>query len=315
MAHNIKITILIKIFQTTDNIVSIINCLSINAVSGYGIGELISLLHKSESKLQLHGAIMSMFLLNNRKELNSLLFHHGAFDIVMQNFVQDSNDEKMMLFAVNGITMMAINLGIKIDDSLMEFESFSYEAHEVDQCAVDVELVYFKASDGLQIPFDKALLIKLSDVFNTMLSSSFREASDGQIVLSYIKGSALKYFVELLRREAADLVTPVLLTSDSMQDALQAYKLSKLYLLNSLEHKLYAIILKLIDHSNVYSVVMWSLENVDEQLFNAAITYYISSDVPPKDKQTMFIEAATSSFRDEWLEKIRDIILLNCNSF
>lgn len=318
MKYLVSILSNIVSLQISLNIISIINCLSLNAISGYGIGEIRHLYNKSDVKSKLQGAIMSMYLIKCKKELESLLIGQKAFDIMIE-YIQEFPTEKMSLYVVNGFTMMGMNLQIVHSYAVPALASSgeipTKTFNESDWKDTNTSpRVTFVVSEGYEIAFNKSILIRLSEVFRTMFHSSFREANDHKVNLNYISRSALKYFLSLLLIEAEETEEgeDEILTS-TMEDLLQAYQLSRLYLLVSIEQKLFNLIVKTIDFDNVHLVMKFSLEYCNEGLFDSASTYYISSDIIAHQKLAMFKRANSSQFREQWIEKLKEIIMYYCN--
>lgn len=256
-----------------------------------------------------------MYLINCKRTLENILITQKGFNILVQ-YIKDYPGDKLSLYAVNGFTMMAMNLKITMpQDNVPAIRVFS-DLDWTNLLAADspswVETIRFVVSDNTEVSFDKALLIRLSEVFRTMFNSSFKEANDQKVELRYISQSALKYFLTILCEESQDVCPESPLTS-SMEDLLQAYQLSRLYLLESIEKKVFRLIVNGIDSTNVFLVTRWSLEHLDEGLFDSATTYYISSDVEAHQKLGMFKRANGAQFREQWLERLREVIMYYCN--
>uniref|UniRef100_A0A336M6F0 CSON010826 protein n=1 Tax=Culicoides sonorensis TaxID=179676 RepID=A0A336M6F0_CULSO len=295
-----------------------------SAQSGYGIGELTHFLLRGESDLKLQAAIISMYLIKCTKSLYKLLFVHNALDIVLNLIFNDAASNKMMAnYASTGFTVMAHNLNITVVSSANN-DDFDNKAtivdyDEIEDCkkiGQNVEkdnCVTFIVENNENIVFDREILMKASDFFDTMFKSDFKEAQENTVNLKNISASGLKYFL-LLINEAIIEDSPIIYLNKNMKSCLEAYGLAKLYLLCDLELALLEIIKKIINHTNVITVLEYSFKNFNSELLGIAMNYYLNSGyITGEEKTKMFNEAHSSNYQKQWLERLKDTILLKVN--
>lgn len=298
------------------DVMSLINSFGCNGGSGYGIGELTHLLLKGEKQMQIQAAIMTLYLIKGSKPLYILLFLHNALDIVFNIIFNDANND-YAYYASNGISVMAHNLNIKMHNDLNEDLSIMEKSTYFDDGCQDgsdcTDVVTFIAKNDEEIQFNRQILIESSDFFKTMFESDFREAQENTVQLKNISALGLKYFLRLII-ETKDNDIETVCVSHNMVSALEAYGLSKVYLLTRIEIVLLYVIKSTISYLNVLDVFEWSLKNYDNELLSTSISFYLASEnLTGKEKTIMLNKAYNSSFKEQWVQRMKDTISLKCN--
>lgn len=294
-----------------------------SAQSGYGIGELAHFLLRGESDLKMQAAIITMYLIKCNKSLYKFLFVHNALDIVLNLIFNDAANKMMANYASTGFTVMAHNLNITVVSANDEFHAAETtvvdydETKDYKQVENNVQgenCVTFIAKNNEKIVFNRELLMQASDFFDTMFKSDFKEAQENTVNLCNISASGgVKYFLLLINETLIEKTTTVHVNRN-MKSCLEAYGLAKLYLLSELETLLLNIVKKVINHKNVITVLEYSFEHYNSEILSISINYYLNSGYTTgEEKRRMFIEAYSSAFQKQWLERLKDTILLKVN--
>lgn len=293
-----------------------------SAQSGYGIGELAHFLLRGESDMKLQAAIISMYLIKCNKSLYKLLFVHNALDIVLNLIFNDAANKMMANYASTGFTVMAHNLNITVVCANDEFDAAATTALDYDETKDDKQVgnngkgdncVSFVVENNEKIEFNRAILMQASDFFDTMFKSDFKEAQENTVKLNNISAAGLKYFLFLINETVIKNISSVYVNKN-MKSCLEAYGLAKLYLLPELETLLLNIIKKIVNHTNVISVLEYSFKNFNSELLSISINYYLNSgNISGEQKKQMFNEAHSSIYQKQWLERLKDTILLKVN--
>ncbi|XP_063708376.1 uncharacterized protein LOC134837001 [Culicoides brevitarsis] len=303
-----------------------------NAESGYGVGELAHFLLRGESDLKLQAAIITMYLIKCSKSLYKLLFVHNALDIVLNLIFNDAANKIMANYACTGFTVMAHNLNITVvcaSDELVAGDATTTTTTAVDydetkdykvgNCDLGQQkqdgdnCVTFIVENDEKIAFNRALLMQTSDFFDTMFKSDFKEAQENTVKLTNISAFGLKYFLALISETVIDKSSNVFVNRN-MKSCLEAYGLAKLYLLADLETLLLGIVKKVINHTNIITVLEYSFKNYNSDLLSISINYYLNSGyITGEQKRKMFNEANSSTYQKQWLERLKDTILLQVN--
>ncbi|XP_059610964.1 uncharacterized protein LOC132257920 [Phlebotomus argentipes] len=288
---------------------SILGGLSAIAESGYGRGELAHYLLTGERGMRKHVAILITFILREPKFLYTFLVDHSALYTVMEIILTD--DKELGEKACLGITALAGNLNIcdgqsggkKTDNPDYDEENY------LSACSDD--LISFVVKDSERVNFSESILKECSDVFNTMLTSQFRESINKEIHISDVSVAGIKYFLNLIILNRSDSLDSVPLATE-MTPALQAYELSMRYMLTDIEMALLTVIRRIISEVNVLSVFEWAMNNNNRQLLEIAVYYYLRSDICGKKKLSMFREADLSEYGNQWNQLMLDTIVDKC---
>lgn len=177
-----------------------------------------------------------------------------------------------------------------------------------------MKFVLHRGCSRIPIKFDKKLLTENSDVFNSMLNSDFKESKNKEIHLKGYSVHGIKYFLHLIKLESEKkcAVIPPVYHFDSI---LEAYELSRMYILENLEKNLFQLIVRRLDEKSILKVFEWSLKNYNPELTGIAINFYLScSDISTAEKAELFREADLSTYSKEWNQMIVDAVLVRCEN-
>uniref|UniRef100_A0A6B2E838 BTB domain-containing protein n=1 Tax=Phlebotomus kandelakii TaxID=1109342 RepID=A0A6B2E838_9DIPT len=286
---------------------SILGGLSAIAESGYGRGELAHYLLTGEREMRKHVAILTIFIIRDRKFLYTFLVDHSALYTVMEIILTD--DKALGEKACLGITALAENLNIcdgQVDDKT---ENRSYD--EDNYATGDDGVISFVVKDNERVDFSENILKECSDVFKSMLTSQFKESINKEIHIADVSVAGIKYFLNLLVLSRSDSLECVPLAFE-MAPALEAYELSMRYMLSEIEAALLGVIRKVISEKSVLNVFEWAMNNNNRQLLEISVYYYLSSDICGKKKLSMFREADLSEYGNQWNQLMLDTIVDKC---
>ncbi|GAB0087388.1 hypothetical protein DMENIID0001_016850 [Sergentomyia squamirostris] len=288
---------------------SVLGTLSAIAESGYGRGELAHYLLTGEPGMRKHVAIIATFIIRAPKFLYTFLVDHSALYTVMEIILTDERSlaEKACL----GITALAGNLNIADNPGREETENMEYDEDGYTLVCLGHSMISFVVKDNQRVAFSEKILKECSDVFNSMLTSQFKESINKEIHISDISVAGIKYFLNLIVLNRAESLDTVPLTSD-MTPALEAYELSMRYMLTDLEGALVTVIRKIINESSALRVFQWAMNNNNHHLLEISIYYYLTSDICGQTKSTMFREADMSEYGNQWNQLILDTIVDKC---
>lgn len=247
------------------------------------------------------------------------------------NTILNKNDE-LCLEAADGITSLSQSLGIQIPESDItvfnenqEFDEsmdFSNDTTCLDTAnyydnndddADELKFILHRGCSRIPIKFKKHLLTQCSDVFNSMLNSDFKECNEREIHLKNYTVHGIKYFLNLIQLIAKQklLNIPPIYYFDSL---LEAYELSRFYMIKELELKLYHMIIYRLCTKTCLKIFQWSIKNMNHELLEISINYYLSSLLNNYEKVELYHEADYCEYSKEWNQMIIDTILIKCHN-
>lgn len=304
----------------------------------YGKEELARLLRSDDVHSQKRAAITVGYLIRSKPLLYQFLNDGNALTLLLSIILSSKQDE-FTSEAVDALTCMSrYTLGIyvpqlDVDKRLEEYEEFVEDAgqslHEdcdmrfmvhVNDTDIDNSDGCCKSVDNLEVNetttavgFNKAMLCSTSEVFNTMLHSDFREGKEGEIHLRNYSVSGLRYFLNLIVRQAKNLkynIPP----ANQYYALLEAFEMSRIYIIPEMEAFALKLLIALLDETNCLTVLEWSMKNYHVELTEMAINYYLCSSLSTEAKVNLFRTADYSTYSTEWFQMIIESILARCRN-
>lgn len=316
------------------------------AETGYGRGEMIHLLLKDDKGMCKQVSIISALIIKDPKILNTLLLKHGGLYTIIELIVNKS--EQLSNEAAIGLTALSKQLKIKIpkyDSSRLCEENVMLDTECANECMeqnADENFVTFVSglseqnTDGDNRPrirFSEETLTKVSDVFNRMFNSDFKESKNKEVLMKNQSIEGIKYFLDCVeqyskqkplrrpvnvnKKSSSDCQTD---TSDSAQSnvvimaALEAYDICHVYLLPELERDIHNMIIYLLDADNILDIFQFSMKHHKQELTELSINYFLTSNLPGNVKVRIFRNADDSDYYKEWNELILDTIVYTCQN-
>jgi armadillo repeat-containing protein 5 len=290
------------------------------AESGYGRGVFAQCLIKKAivSDTQKRIAIISTHIICDPKIIYHLLFQCNALDIIL-NVIFDET-EALSNEAALGLTILALNLNIAIKDNghcgAHKEEDVNNADESNDLLTLDTtdEIVTFHVKENQQFRIKKSILIDNSDVFNSMFRNDFRESKHNEVHLEEISLGGIRYFCHLIKLASTNELDKVTsLGIYGMQSTLEAYDLSIKYILPEIEAVVLRIIKTIMHDSSVLKVFDWSMRNLNRELLDTSIAYFLNCDISGERKVVLFRSANMSSYKTEWHQLIVDTIFNKCS--
>lgn len=249
------------------------------------------------------------FLLDKPYLLQMFLFEKKILDLVLDLVLSQSKNRES-LDAINALSIVAFNLGISCTlpnvEALRKCDGLNNLNESIDQ-----DLVTFVLSDNLEISCSKVLLMAHSEVFERMFSSDFREGRENKVSLKSISIKAMKSFLQsLINCKACDKPCSNL-ESLEMTELIEAYYLSKMYLISKLENLYLIRIKQLISYLNAHIVVQMSFNNNDEDLLIFALQFCLSCDTCNSKKLDLFERLGQCVEKKDVQALLKDIIYKN----
>lgn len=324
----------------------LLKLLTLMAESGYGQGEMIHLLLKDDKEMCKQVSVVSALIIKNPKILHKILVKQGALYTIIEMIVNKSETKSNE--AAMGLTALAKQLKIKIPkyDAIRlcdENVDLAVES-DIESTGNDDDSVTFvsgsirEATGDDNRPrtrFNEETLTKVSDVFNRMFNSDFRESKNKEVVMKDQSIEGIKYFLDCVKQYSNDrpLRRPVKndVTTSSESEAaiaaedsgkskvvitaaLEAYDICHVYLLPELEKDIFNMIIYLVDANNILDIFHFSMKHHKQDLTELAINYYLTSNLAGDVKVKIFREADDSDYYKEWNELILDTIVYTCQN-
>lgn len=324
----------------------LLNLLTGMAETGYGRGEMIHLLLKDDKGMCKQVSIISALIIKDPKILNTLLLKHGGLYTIIELIVNKS--EELSNEAALGLTALSRQLKIKIpkydsarlcEENVVlttECDIANYEMNIEEDCVTFVSGSTEAEADADSRPkirFSEETLTQVSDVFNRMFNSDFKESKNKEVVMKNQSIEGIKYFLDCveqyskkkpLRRPVQDKDTTKSIpdgnASDSAQPnvvitaALEAYDICHVYLLPELEKDIYNMIIYLLDADNILDIFKFSMKHHKQELTELSINYFLTSNLAGDVKVRIFRNADDSDYYKEWNELILDTIVFTCQN-
>ncbi|XP_067618832.1 uncharacterized protein Rnb [Eurosta solidaginis] len=305
--------------------------------SNYGKAELARFLRSDDLEAQNRAAITVAYIIKNQRLLYQFLNDGNALTLLLQIILKGKSDE-FTAEAVDALTSMSkytlniqvprINENLRGSDRYEEFVD-NQEKRLHDHCDMRFVVHHTKTTAPQQksdahipanvedieeiVEFNRELLCKTSEVFNTMLNSDFRERNEGEIHLRTCSVSGLRYFLNLIVRRSQkkkyNIPPP-----GYYQAILEAFEMARVYIINEMEVFLQQMLIGLLDDKNCLNVLEWSLRNYHAELTETVINYYLCSTLTTEDKVKLFHTADYCEFSTEWFQMLIDTILTRCRN-
>lgn len=293
----------------------------------YGKEELSRLLRCNNPLTQKEAAISIAYIVKNKQLLYNFLNDGNALSILL-NIILCKKQDKFTTQAIDALTCMASNtLGIhapSIDctDLIDTYDPYVDNEDESLHSVCDIRFVVHTAppenenneqknTDPIFVKFNKALLCSISEVFNTMLNSDFREGNEGEIHLRTYSAMGLRYFLNLIVRHSLEHkanLPPI----DQSYILLEAFEMSRVYIIPALEKIILDLLVLRLNDSNCLKIFEWSMRNYHQELSEIVVNYYLCCPLDSKNKLALFHTADYSDFSTQWFEIILHIIYTKC---
>lgn len=326
----------------------LLDLLTEQAETGYGRGEMIHLLLKEDKGMCKQVSIISALIIRDPKILNTLLLKHGSLYTIIELIVNKS--EQLSNEAAIGLTALSKQLKIKIpkynsarlcEENVVlttECNGESNEQNIEEDCVTFVsgssEPDADKPDNRARIRFSEETLTKVSDVFNRMFNSDFKESKNKEVVMKNQSIEGIKYFLDCVEQYSKErpLRRPVKVNTKSSSDsetvtpdavdepkvfimaALEAYDICHVYLLPELEKYIFNMIIYLLDADNILDIFQFSMKHHKQELTELSINYFLTSNLAGDVKVRIFRNADDSDYYKEWNELILDTIVYTCQN-
>ncbi|XP_023168508.2 uncharacterized protein LOC111597838 isoform X1 [Drosophila hydei] len=293
--------------------------------SNYGKEELVRLLRcETDLNAQQRAAISVAYIIKSHRLLYQFLYDGNALTLLFDLLLRKKSDNLYADEAADAVSAMSrFTLGIILPDSeqpdsnagicLSQLNAANIPLHE--HCDMrfllpneDVDGKDSTSRGTLSIGFNKQLLCDTSEVFNKMLNSDFREGHDGEIQLRDYTANGLRYFLHLIGCQARHLTMP------DYGALLQAFEMSRVYIIPELETLLHERLIQFLDSHNCLRLLEWALKNYHAELTETAISYYLCAALPAQDKLQLFRAAEDSVYASEWFQLLNDAVYERCRS-
>lgn len=289
--------------------------------SNYGKEELVRLLRcDADLNAQKRAAISVAYIIKSHRLLYQFLYDGNALTLLFDLLLRKKSDNLYADEAADALTAMSrFTLGILLPEvdaadanvTICSTQLSTPAAPLHENC--DMRFLVHKDDDDkedatLSIGFNKQLLCDTSEVFNKMLNSDFREGHDGEIQLRDYTASGLYYFLHLISCQARHLTMP------NYAALLQAFEMSRVYIIPELEALLHQRLIQFLDSHNCLRLLEWALKNYHAELTETAISYYLCAVLPAKDKLVLFRDAEDSIYAREWFQLLNDAVYERCRS-
>lgn len=258
--------------------------------------------------------IFSVYFARNPRILHKLLVECGALYTAIEVIV--SKDDVLGPPAALGITAVSKVLGIavpKCDNKKIDCQK-RFDPTEV-LLYPDNDGVMFVAgkSDETEnrVEFSESLLTSCSEVFQSMLTSDFRESKEKTIHLRNQTIAGVKYFLTAIKRQHEGTPLQQCDASD-IGAVLESYDMCQVYLLADLERDIFNMILFMLSPKTILKVFEFSMQAHKEDLSQVAINYYLSARLEGPIKVAMYKEADDSEHFKEWNQLILDTVVYTC---
>nr|XP_036675434.1 uncharacterized protein LOC108015447 [Drosophila suzukii] len=283
--------------------------------SNYGKEELVRLLRCDDVKAQQRAAIAVAYIIKSHRLLYQFLFDGSALNLLFDLMLRKKTDDHYADEAVDAVTSMArYTLGIVLPEAEPAestagicSQKLSESAPLHDNC--DMRFLVGGGGDStVTIGFNKQLLCETSEVFNKMLNSDFREGHHGEIQLQDYTASGLRYFLHLIVCQERHLTEP------DYPALLQAFEMSRVYIMPEMEEILQQRLIQFLDSHNCQRLLEWALKNYHAELTETAISFYLCSSLPAQEKLQLFRAAEDSTYASEWFQLLNDAVFERCRS-
>ncbi|XP_061402094.1 uncharacterized protein LOC133337907 [Musca vetustissima] len=333
---------LTKVKETSKDGFGFLETLTSVSECNYGKEELARLLRSDDVLSQKRAAITVGYLIRSKPLLYQFLNDGNALTLLL-GIILSSKEDEFTAEAVDALTCMSrYTLGIHVpqldmEKRLDEYEEFVENAGQsLQEEDCDMRFVVHAPNNNhntskepdnapnnitddndtekiTAVAFSKAMLCSISEVFNTMLNSDFREGKEGEIHLRNYSVSGLRYFLNLIVRQSRKQkynIPP----ANQYYALLEAFEMSRIYIIPEMEQFVLELLIALLDETNCLNVLEWSMKNYHVELTEMAINYYLCSTLSTEAKVNLFRTADYSTYSTEWFQMIMEAILARCRN-
>ncbi|KAH8359454.1 hypothetical protein KR093_006806 [Drosophila rubida] len=317
----------LRLFQMRKDGFAFLETLTNVGESNYGKEELVRLL-RSEADLnaQQRAAISVAYIIKSHRLLYQFLYDGNALTLLFDMLLRKKSDNLYADEAADAVTAMSrFTLGITLPEFDAEEDTTSICSNQLKSSTTPLhdncDMRFLVHSDDtaateddeamtatLSIGFNKQLLCETSEVFNKMLNSDFREGHKGEILLRDYTANGLRYFLHLISCHARHLSMP------DYTALLQAFEMSRVYIIPELETLLHERLIEFLDSHNCLRLLEWALKNYHAELTETAISYYLCATLSAQDKLLLFRAAEDSTYATEWFQLLNDAVYERCRS-
>ncbi|KAH8306141.1 hypothetical protein KR018_002467 [Drosophila ironensis] len=283
--------------------------------SNYGKEELVRLLRCDDVNAQQRAAISVAYIIKSHRLLYQFLYDGNALAMLFDLLLRKKSEDQYADEAADAVTSMArYTLGIvlpEVEPAESEAGICSQELNDSAPMHKDCDMRFLVGGEGeatQTIGFNKQVLCDTSEVFNKMLNSDFREGHDGEIQLQDFTASGLRYFLHLVGCHDQHL------TETNYPALLQAFEMSRVYIIPEMETLLQQRLILFLDAQNCLRLLEWALKNYHAELTETAISYYLSASLPAQEKLTLFRAAEDSVYASAWFQLLNDAVFERCRS-
>ncbi|XP_055904774.1 uncharacterized protein LOC129940453 [Eupeodes corollae] len=281
--------------------------------TNYAKGELARLL-RSDDASQKRASIAVGFIIKNHRILYHLLTECSVlFTLINMILTEDSEFTTEAVEALTAMSQSTLEIAIPHSDKeLFDYDQiFDDQNPTAESYDCDMKFIVHHNDEEFSVSFNKKLLTDVSEVFNCMLNSDFREGNEGEIHLKAYSASGLRYFLNLIELRSQNKppnISPV----EKYKSVIEAFELSRVYIIPELEKVIFNVMVFLLDETNCQSVFEWSMKNYHVELTEIAINYYLCSNIDAHNKIKLFRKAGFSMYSKEWNQMITDVVLVRC---
>ncbi|XP_030369809.1 uncharacterized protein LOC115620622 [Scaptodrosophila lebanonensis] len=334
---------LTKVEETRKDGFAFLETLTNVGESNYGKEELVRLLRCDDINAQRRAAISVAYIIKSHRLLYQFLYDGNALTLLFELLLRKKLEPDYASEAADALTAMSrFTLGITLpeveatensedcsvrawcDDTkpdvgpiLLHTDcDMHFVVHEdftTPSEASDNESTTGMEKEPVKVGFNKQMLCDSSEVFNKMLNSDFREGQEGQIQLQEYTVSGLRYFLHLVGCQA-ECIASQSPTSPKYAALLEAFEMSRVYIMPEMETLLQQYLIKFLDAHNCLRLLEWALKNYHAELTETAINFYLCAPLPAQDKITLFRDAEDSTFATEWFQLLSDAVYERCRS-
>lgn len=293
----------------------------------YGKEELNRLLRCNNPITQKKAAITIAYIIKNKQLLYGFLNDGNALSILLNIILSKKHDE-YTIQAIDALTcMIRYSLGIQTPSIESENSINSYDKYIDDETkplhsTCDIRFIVYSTSSQnthcevrnnspVSVEFNKKLLCSISEVFNTMLNSDFREGNEGEIHLKQYSVKGLRYFLNLIVRHSLKQKVNMP-PNDQPHILLEAFEMSRVYIIPDLEKCILDLLILQLNEFNCLSIFEWSMKNYHQELSEIVMNYYLCCTLNSKAKVALFHTANYSTYSTEWFEMILHIVFSKC---
>lgn len=168
------------------------------------------------------------------------------------------------------------------------------------------KVVFFKLDDGLSIGADRDFLSEKSTYFNCLLTGSFKESHEKEIVLHNVASESFLCLLNLLHYEVSKL--ELLPLNVKLETLLDVISLTDRYILEELSVYLAGCVEQfLISSKTVPLIYQWSIESHTNILRVESVAFALAANISESERVEMFqnlFDLGYSEFVIEDMQKL-----------